>query len=76
MLWSWILSAVGVCGLFFVGKKHWWGWAIAFANECLWTIYALVTKQYGFIFGALAYMTVHAKNAANWKSETSDQHMS
>jgi len=75
MVWSWVLSIVGVCGLFFIGKRQWWGWVIAFSNECLWTIYAIVTGQYGFIFGAIAYMTIHAKNAIHWRT-SSDQYKS
>jgi hypothetical protein len=34
-------------------------------------VYAIVTKQYGFIFGALAYGSVHAKNAVQWRNDAS-----
>ena len=71
MWWSWALSALGVTGLWLIGKRHWWAWGIAFANECLWMVYAIVTKQYGFIFGALAYGSVHAKNAIQWRNAAS-----
>lgn len=64
-MWSWILSGLGVTGLWLIGRKHWWAWGIAFTNECLWMVYAVVTKQYGFIFGALAYGCVHAKTEYN-----------
>ena len=66
-LWSWLLSAIGVTGLLMVGRRRWWGWLIAFTNEVLWIGYALVTRQYGFIFGAAAYMSVHIHNAKKWK---------
>lgn len=66
-MWSYILSIVGVTGLFFAGRGQWWAWGIAFFNEMLWIIYALTTEQYGFIFGAVAYAMVHAKNARDWK---------
>jgi nicotinamide riboside transporter PnuC len=72
MLWSWVLSIIGITGLWFVGKKRWWGWAIAFTNECLWIIYALTTGQYGFILGALAYMTIHIINTHRWLKDDNE----
>ena len=48
--WSWILAAIGVTGIFFVGRKAIWGWLLLLFNECLWIVYAVTTKQYGFIF--------------------------
>ena len=68
-MWSWVLSAVGVAGLFFVGRRKWWGWLIALFNEVLWIAYAFATKQYGFIIGALSYGAVHASNAARWRQQ-------
>lgn len=73
MWWSWALSILGVTGLWLIGKKHWWAWGIAFTNECLWMVYAVVTKQYGFIFGALAYGSVHAKNGIQWRNDSTSQ---
>lgn len=66
-MWSYVLSAIGVTGLYFAGRKQWWAWAIAFCNEILWVVYALTTKQYGFIFGAIAYASVHAHNGISWR---------
>jgi len=70
MMWSWILSIVGVTGLYLVGRRHWWGWCIAFINECLWCIYAVTTEQYGFILGAVAYGFIHLVNATRWRGES------
>lgn len=69
-MWSYILSAVGVTGLYFAGSNKWWGWCIALLNECLWIIYAVQTQQYGFIFGAIIYGLVHFRNAVSWKKES------
>ena len=68
-MWSWILACVGIVGTFFVGRKTIWGWIILFINECLWISYALITDQYGFIFGSLAYMTVYIKSYYSWSKE-------
>ena len=68
-LWSWVLSAIGVTGLLLVGRRHWWAWGITALNEVLWIVYAVVTRQFGFIFGALAYISVHAHNARRWRGQ-------
>jgi hypothetical protein len=67
-LWSWVLGTLGVTGLLIAGNRVWWGWLINLANEVLWVIYAVKTKQYGFILMAAAYALVYARNARNtWK---------
>jgi hypothetical protein len=68
-LWSWILAAIGVSGIFFVGQKSIWGWLVLLANECLWIVYAITTQQYGFIFAALAYATVYIRSYLHWKRD-------
>ncbi len=68
--WSYILAIVGITGIFFVGKKTAWGWLVLFANECLWITYALLSKQYGFILMAIAYMFIYIKSYREWISES------
>lgn len=68
-LWSWLLAAIGVTGIFFVGKKTVWGWLILLVNECIWIAYAITTKQYGFIVSALAYAAVYIRSYIHWKNE-------
>ena len=65
--WSWLLAAIGVSGIFLVGRKTIWGWLVLCVNECLWIIYALTTKQYGFIFAAVAYGVVYVKSFIHWR---------
>lgn len=68
-LWSWILAAIGVTGIFFVGKKTVWGWLILLSNEFIWIAYAITTKQYGFIISALAYAAVYIRSYIHWRRE-------
>ena len=68
-MWSWILAVIGVCGIFLVGQKTIWGWLILCANECLWIIYATITKQYGFIAMALAYVIIYIRSYINWRKQ-------
>ena len=69
MAWSWVLAAIGVTGIFFVGRKVIWAWLLLLFNECLWIIYAVTTKQYGFIVAALAYGVVYIRSYIHWSKE-------
>lgn len=69
MMWSWILAAVGVFGIYFVGKKTIWGWLILLANEVIWIVYAVSTKQYGFIVSAIAYGIVYVRSFIHWRQD-------
>ena len=70
-LWSWALAALGVTCLYFVSRKstRTWGWAGALAIQGVWVVYALATKQYGFIASAVAYGAMYGKNLAAWRKE-------
>ena len=69
----WVLAIVGVFGIYFVGRKTLWGWSVLLFNETLWTVYGLVTKQYGFIVSAVAYGLVYIKSYRHWKELESDR---
>lgn len=66
-MWSYVLGTLGVIALLTIGKKKWYGWLLAFVNECLWFTYGVVTKQYGFCLAAIAYGIVNAVNGYKWK---------
>lgn len=68
-MWSWVLAAIGVTGIFFVGRKTIWGWLILLLNECIWIVYAVTTEQYGFIVAAIAYGIVYIKSYLKWREE-------
>lgn len=67
---SWVIAAIGVTGMFFAGRRYWWGWGINLANEALWIVYAVRTGQYGFIAMAVAYGTVYVRNLRTWKASS------
>jgi len=67
--WSYVLAAIGVTGIFFVGRKTIWGWFVLLFNEVLWIAYALITNQYGFILSAIAYAIVYIKSYLLWRRE-------
>lgn len=65
-IWSWVLSAVGLAGFFLAGKLVWWAWYVNLANQVLWTVYAFLTEQWGFLAGTVFYMYVFSRNAYLW----------
>jgi hypothetical protein len=64
--WSWLLTAVGVAGLWLAGSKRNIGWLIGLAAQGLWVAYALATRQYGFLVSAACYATVYFRNWYRW----------
>ena len=69
-LWSWVLAAIGVSGIYFVGRKTVWGWLILLFNEIIWIAYAVITTQYGFIVSAIAYAVVYIRSYLHWKEDS------
>ncbi|GGK38139.1 hypothetical protein GCM10010124_33700 [Pilimelia terevasa] len=61
-LWSWLLTAVGVTGLYLAGRNSWTGWAVGLASQLLWLAYSVTTGQWGFLVSVFAYGAVHARN--------------
>lgn len=68
-LWSYLLAAVGIFGIYLSGKKLAIGWLVGLGAQVLWIIYALVTRQYGFIISAVAYGAVYATNYKKWHNK-------
>lgn len=64
--WSYLLTAVGVLGLYLAGRRLGWAWLIGLAAQGLWIAYAIATEQWGFIASAFAYGWVYARNARRW----------
>jgi hypothetical protein len=65
--WSWLLTIISVYGLWIVGSKKSLGWLVNLGSQVLWVLYAIDTKQYGFIVGAIAYGSVYLRNYLTWK---------
>lgn len=62
MIWSWVLTIVGVASLFLAGSRPRVGWPLALLNQILWAVYSIVTDQWGFLAGAACYAVVFARN--------------
>ena len=68
-LWSYLLAAVGIVGIYIAGKKNYWGWFIGLMAQVLWIAYAIATQQWGFIASALAYGWLYLHNWLKWRTE-------
>jgi hypothetical protein len=51
----WALVVGGVAGTFLAGAGVRCGWLILLGLQPVWIAYALVTGQYGFMLGSIAY---------------------
>lgn len=68
--WSYLLTAVGVFGLWLAGRKDRRGWIVGVFAQVLWIAYATATQQWGFYVSALAYGWVYVRNARAWRPES------
>lgn len=73
MIWSIVLTAIGLAGFVLAGKKVWWCWYVNIANQVLWATYAVVTEQWGFLASAAVYTWVFAGNARQWTRDRSKE---
>lgn len=73
MIWSFVLAAVGIAGIYLAGRKSKWGWGLGLFAQILWVVFALTTAQYGFILTAVAYGAVYGKNLYQWHREDSQK---
>jgi hypothetical protein len=67
--WSYVLTAVGVFGLFLAGRKDRRGWMVGIFAQTLWFAYAISTRQWGFLVSCFAYGWVYIKNARAWRPD-------
>lgn len=71
MAWSWLLTAVGLVGLWAAGSRKSYGWLIGLGAQALWIAYALATEQHGFLVSAVAYGAVYLRNWRRARRATS-----
>jgi len=64
--WSYVLAAIGIFGLWLVGRRSAAGWVVGILAQVPWFVFALATDQHGFILTAIAYATVNGWNLWKW----------
>ncbi len=53
--WSYILAAFGITGIFIARTHPAIGWWFNIAAQIPWTVYAIVTGQWGFLVSGVCY---------------------
>lgn len=64
-----VVSAVGLLGFYFAGKKVWWSWYVNLFCQLLWVTFALVTGYLVFLATAAVYSVIFGINAYKWTTE-------
>lgn len=70
--WTWALfgfELIGVTGMWFVGRRYWWGWLIVLLHSFPWAIYSVIYEKPGFIAMSFMWWTVNATNMIKWRKE-------
>jgi hypothetical protein len=71
-VWTWALfgfELIGVTGMWFVGRKYWWGWLIVLLHSVPWAVYSVIYEKPGFIAMSVMWWTVNATNMIKWRRE-------
>ena len=68
--WTWMLvgfELIAISGLWLVGARKWWGWAIVLAHSFPWLAYAIVFNKPGFIAMSTLWIVTHTRNMVRWQ---------
>ena len=68
-IWSVALGIAGVTGQYIIGKKSHKGYLIGMGTQVLWLIFAIQTKQYGFILLCCLYFGIYWKSWRAWRED-------
>ena len=71
-VWTWVLfgfELIGVTGMYFIGRKFWWGWAIVLTHSIPWFIYSLQYGKPGFIAMSFLWWSINFLNMTKWFKE-------
>lgn len=60
-MWSYLLAAIGLTGLYLAPKYPAVGWWFNIAAQALWAIYAITTRQWGFLASAAVYALMYVR---------------
>jgi hypothetical protein len=66
--WSWLLTGIGLTGIWLQGDKQKRGWLLGIGVQVLWVVYGVTTEQYGFIVSAVVYAAFYGRNYWKWRT--------
>lgn len=68
VVWSFMLAAATIFGLYVAEKKLWWVWMVQILTQCLWLAYALGTRQWGFLLLAVVHGALGFRDGFRWRN--------
>lgn len=62
----WVLSLLGCVCFWLAGNNKRYAWLMSLGVQVLWYVYAIGSRQWGFIPGATMFSVVYARNYWKW----------
>jgi hypothetical protein len=59
--WSYLLAGLGVTGLTIAASRPRIGWWVNLGAQVPWLVYAVVTRQWGFVAASVAYTAAYVR---------------
>ena len=72
-IWSVALGIAGLTGQYIIGKKSHKGYVVGMLTQVLWFIFAIQTKQYGFILLSGSYFLIYWKSWRAWRKDAKQE---
>ena len=70
---DWIAGAFELVGLYIVGNKNKYGFAISIVGNLVWVYIAFVTKLYGLILVCIPAVIINIINFIKWSKGKGDR---
>jgi hypothetical protein len=64
--WSWVLSTIPLFAFWQVGNRRRWAFLVMASGEIVWIVWAMLTRQWGFIPGSVVFGAVAIRNWSHW----------
>ncbi len=66
---DYILTVFGLTALWLTLRRSPWGYAVGLTTQGLWFVYAIITREWGFLGSCFAYTAVYLINLRKWRRD-------
>lgn len=68
LIWgSFALSCMSLLVAYLAGSLHRDAWIVGLIAQVLWTVYAVATGQWGFLFSVAGFTVLYLRNHLRWR---------
>lgn len=71
--WSWVLTTVDLYAVWALGSQKRWAWLLGIAQSALWSVYAIGTRQWGFMVNNVVTAALCVRGFVKWKEPDHDR---